>query len=122
MNRRQKRPQCIQCRYFRNSPEFLEMAFKGLTSLSSAYGSVRSEDGICIINGRYLAATHLCYATNFCPTFLCGGTNQMGSEELQGCGRYLRLRDKRNVGEAEPNLAWGILEKTHVEIATPLLL
>jgi hypothetical protein len=60
VNRRAERPQCIQCRHFRNSPEFLETVFKGLTSLSSAYGSVRSEDGICIINGRYLAANRCC--------------------------------------------------------------
>ncbi len=45
-----------------------------------------------------------------------------GSFELQGFGRYLRLRGEKNIGEAEPRLAWGILEKTQVEIATPLLL
>lgn len=51
---------CYQCRHFRNSPEYLESVFKGLTSLSSAYGSVRVDDGICLINDRYLAANRCC--------------------------------------------------------------
>lgn len=54
------KPQCYQCRYFRNSPEYLESVFKGLTALSSAHGSVRSEDGICILNDLYLAANRCC--------------------------------------------------------------
>jgi hypothetical protein len=54
------RHHCYQCRHFRNSPEYLESVFKGLTSLSSAHGSVRVEDGICLINGRYLAANRCC--------------------------------------------------------------
>jgi hypothetical protein len=56
VNRKAEKPQCIQCRHFRNSPEFLESVFKGLTTLSSGYGSVRCEDKICLINDRYLAA------------------------------------------------------------------
>ncbi len=59
MNRREDK-QCIRCRHFRNSPEYLESVFKGLTSLSSAHGSVRSEDGICLIKGLYLAANRCC--------------------------------------------------------------
>jgi hypothetical protein len=60
VNRRAEKPQCIRCRHFRNSPEFLENLFKGLTSLSSAHGSVRCEDGICLITDRYLAANRSC--------------------------------------------------------------
>ena len=60
MTRSQAKPQCRRCRYFRNSPEFLESTFKGLTSLSSAHGSVRSEDGICLLKDLYLAANRCC--------------------------------------------------------------
>jgi hypothetical protein len=54
------RQYCYQCRHFRNSPEYLESVFKGLTSLSSAHGSVRVDDGICLINDLYLAANRSC--------------------------------------------------------------
>lgn len=47
---------------------------------------------------------------------------ERGSVELQAFGRYLRMRGGKNVGEAEPRLAWGIFEKTQLEVATPLLL
>jgi hypothetical protein len=56
--------QCRWCSHFRNDAEYLETAFKGLTSLSSAYGSVRSDDGICLRHDRYLSAR------SSCPDFL----------------------------------------------------
>jgi hypothetical protein len=52
--------QCWDCRHFRNDAKFLETAFKGLTSLSSGYGSVRSDDGICVRHDRYLSARSSC--------------------------------------------------------------
>jgi hypothetical protein len=60
MNQTQEKPQCRRCRYFRNAPEYLESVFKGLTTLSSAYGSVRSEDGLCLLHDLYLAANRCC--------------------------------------------------------------
>jgi hypothetical protein len=60
VNRRAEKPQCIQCRHFRNSPAFLESVLKGLTTLGSGYGSVRSEDGICLLSDRYLSAHRSC--------------------------------------------------------------
>ena len=39
----------------------------GLTSLSSAYAAVRSQDGICTLHQRYVAATSGC--TAFAPAF-----------------------------------------------------
>jgi hypothetical protein len=57
---RAAKPECLQCRYFRNDPEFLESLYKGLTALSSAYGAVRCEDGICLLHDRYLAAHRSC--------------------------------------------------------------
>ncbi|MGB6063283.1 MAG: hypothetical protein WBG50_00640 [Desulfomonilaceae bacterium] len=60
MKRTEQKPQCIQCRHFRNSPEFLESVFKGLTTLSSGYASITCEDGICLLTDRYLAANRSC--------------------------------------------------------------
>jgi hypothetical protein len=56
----QMRPQCRACRHFRNDPAFLESAFRGLTSLSSAFASVRSDDGLCLRHDRYLSAWSSC--------------------------------------------------------------
>jgi len=51
---------CLYCQYFQNSPAYLESVYKGLTSLSSAYGSVRKDDGICAKNDEYLSADDWC--------------------------------------------------------------
>jgi hypothetical protein len=51
---------CSGCRNFRNDASFLEAAFPGLTALSSASGSTRSDDGICLLHDRYLAANSCC--------------------------------------------------------------
>ncbi len=53
-------PQCRDCRHFRNDPAFLEAAYKGLPSLSSAWASVRSDDGLCGRHDRYLTADSFC--------------------------------------------------------------
>jgi hypothetical protein len=52
--------QCRTCRHFRNDPAFLEAAFAGLTSMSSGYGSARSDDGLCLHHDRYLGARSSC--------------------------------------------------------------
>ena len=54
------KPQCLQCKHFRNSPEYLESECKGLAVLSSAYGSVLSEDGVCVLNDFYISANQCC--------------------------------------------------------------
>jgi hypothetical protein len=51
---------CGHCRHFRNSPAYIEETFKGLTSLSSGYASVRHNDGICEEHGIYLSAMGAC--------------------------------------------------------------
>ncbi len=51
---------CVACRHFCNSPEYIEATFKGLTSLSSGYASVRKDDGICAEHGIYLTAMASC--------------------------------------------------------------
>lgn len=57
--------QCHGFHHFRNDANYLETGFRGLTSLSSGYGSVRSDDGICVRHDRYLSARSSC--ANFCP-------------------------------------------------------
>ena len=51
---------CVSCCHFRNQPEYLERAIPGLSSMSSAYASVRGEDGICVKHDRYLSARSHC--------------------------------------------------------------
>lgn len=56
---------CGTCRHFRNDGAYLEAAFKGLASLSSAHGSVRGDDGLCLSHERYLGARSWC--ADFAP-------------------------------------------------------
>jgi hypothetical protein len=59
------RPQCAGCASFRGDPKDLEGLLNGLTSLSSAYASVRSDDGICLRHDRFVAARSSC--ADFAP-------------------------------------------------------
>jgi hypothetical protein len=54
------RDHCRNCVHFRNDPAFLERTMAGLTSFSSAYASVRADDGICQRHDRYLSARSCC--------------------------------------------------------------
>jgi hypothetical protein len=54
------RQRCLNCRHFRNGPRYLESVFKGMNILSSAYASVRGNDGICLLHDRYLSANACC--------------------------------------------------------------
>jgi hypothetical protein len=63
--------QCGNCRYFRNDAAYVERLFAGLTSLSSGYGSFRSNDGICLRHDRYLRAEAHC--DEFTPVELSSG-------------------------------------------------
>jgi hypothetical protein len=67
--------QCRTCRHFRNDAAFLEAAFAGLTSMSSGYGSVRADDGICLRHDRYLGAGSSCadYASRAEPSGAAAG-------------------------------------------------
>jgi hypothetical protein len=51
---------CIGCRFFLHEPHALERALPGLASLSSAYASVRGNDGLCAVHDRYVAASSSC--------------------------------------------------------------
>ena len=57
---------CADCRYFNGRPCDIEAALPGLSSLSSAYAAVRSDDGICVLHDRYVAASSLCAAYARC--------------------------------------------------------
>ena len=58
---------CGDCSHFRNDPAYLEAAYKGLTSFSSAHASVRGDDGLCTRHDRFLGAR------SFCRDFLADG-------------------------------------------------
>ena len=60
MDAREPTRRCGACVHFRNDAATLEAAFGGLTSLSSAHASVRSDDGICSRHERYLGADSWC--------------------------------------------------------------
>lgn len=51
---------CRNCRHFRNDAAFLENAFAGLSTLGSAWGSTRSDDGLCLRHDRHLSADFYC--------------------------------------------------------------
>jgi len=57
--------QCKQCNHFENDPDIIEKTFKGLTTLSSGYASVRAGDGLCNLLNRYLSSKDSC--ANFSP-------------------------------------------------------
>jgi hypothetical protein len=51
---------CADCRHFNARPRDIEAALPGLSTLSSAYAAVRSNDGICAVHDRYIAASSVC--------------------------------------------------------------
>jgi hypothetical protein len=60
MKAAQSTGRCGSCTHFCNDPAFLEKAMPGLTSMGSAYASVRAEDGVCSRHDRYLSARSSC--------------------------------------------------------------
>ena len=52
---------CGSCGHFRNDPAYIEAQFKGLTSFSSGYASVRANDGLCTQHDLYLSADSYCH-------------------------------------------------------------
>jgi hypothetical protein len=57
-------PKCGKCRFFTGAPAALERAIPGLNILSSAYGSVRADTGLCERHAFFTTA-----ATPACPQF-----------------------------------------------------
>jgi hypothetical protein len=58
---------CGACRFFTGAPAALERAIPGLNILSSAYGSVRGDTGLCEQHEIFVTA-----ATPACPGFVKG--------------------------------------------------
>jgi hypothetical protein len=55
-------PGCARCRFFDPGAGVIESELPGLRILSSAYGSVRSDDGLCRQHQRYVASSSICAA------------------------------------------------------------
>ena len=53
---------CGRCTRFDSRPHAIEAAFPGLASMGSGSASVRAQDGLCALHGRYLPATAYCAA------------------------------------------------------------
>lgn len=53
---------CRTCRSFENRPAVIEQGLPALASLSSAHGSSRGDDGLCLRHDRYVRATATCPA------------------------------------------------------------
>jgi hypothetical protein len=51
---------CGACRHFRNDARYLEAAIPGLSSLGSATGSARADDGLCLLRDLYLGSRSSC--------------------------------------------------------------
>jgi len=51
---------CGGCRHFCNDPLALEAASPGLASLSSGFGAVYAEDGLCAAQARYVSIRSWC--------------------------------------------------------------
>jgi hypothetical protein len=51
---------CAGCVHFQRAALELELRLPGLRTLSSAFGSARSGDGLCALHDRYVAASSIC--------------------------------------------------------------
>lgn len=53
-------PGCVSCTHFHDDPAQVERALPGLVALSSAYASVRAQDGLCVEHGRIVNGRRRC--------------------------------------------------------------
>jgi hypothetical protein len=60
---------CAACRFFTGAPATLERAIPGVNILSSTYGSVRADTGLCERHGVFTTARSAA-----CPQFEKTGT------------------------------------------------
>jgi hypothetical protein len=51
---------CKNCKWFQNDPAVVEETYRGLTTMSSGFASVRDQDGFCNCHQLYLSATDSC--------------------------------------------------------------
>jgi len=57
---RARKPPMRKLPAFPQRPGLLEAAFKGLSAMSSAWGSVCADDGLCLLHDRHLSAQAYC--------------------------------------------------------------
>ncbi len=57
-----KEKTCSQCSFFNNGSQFLEDSYAGLNALSSAWGCVRGDAGLCSLHDVYLFPRGTCEA------------------------------------------------------------
>jgi hypothetical protein len=60
MRREETEERCAGCRHFDNRSASVEGAFPGLSSLSSAYGSVWAEAGVCGLHDLLVSPWRTC--------------------------------------------------------------
>ena len=53
-------PACQDCAHFRSDPTLIEEVYRGLTTMSSGFASVRDRDGICNYHQLYLSGRDSC--------------------------------------------------------------
>ena len=58
-------PSCRQCVHFQNDPALIEETYRGLTTMSSGFASVRDQDGFCNYHQLYLSARDSCDAIQY---------------------------------------------------------
>jgi hypothetical protein len=63
-------PICQHCVYFKNDPVLVEETYRGLTTMSSGFASVRDQDGFCNYHQLYLSAKDGCPRFASCTTDL----------------------------------------------------
>jgi hypothetical protein len=51
---------CVGCKYFESDPSAIEAAFPGISSLGSAYSSVRADAGLCARRDIFLSPLRKC--------------------------------------------------------------
>jgi hypothetical protein len=116
---------CRNCRHFRNDARYLEEAFPGLTSMSSGFGSVCAEDGICTLHARYLGADSAC--PSFAPArengesrILLSSPQQANPSLPEGSGRQTSSYFSKLIARLENRLLSGVQEHVGVPSMTDL--
>jgi len=51
---------CANCEHYAHEPQALEALIPGLNILSSAFGSVRDETGLCDLHARFVVPSVSC--------------------------------------------------------------
>jgi len=72
----QSKGTCGACRHFADDPAALERAVPGLNILSSAFGSVRDETGLCALREAFVTPSAGC--ADFAEIRAASETNQTG--------------------------------------------